>query len=1206
MFKLFSSNDIGLLLNEMRTNYRKGVDASVAATAQGKKSHEIVWNALFGGKEGRTAIIVPDKRVGEWISHELAKQDGVALGVPIQYLENWIWNALTGPFRDEKETYALLKPEILQQWLIAEIDEIFAKPEEVEEEFMPLRQYLYAKNPGEAGRKKWESKGSVIRVRLAAHLANYFLEYELNRPTVEANRSVGNAKKSGFGETWLKGDDYFSKGSPFPADKDTEKWQRSLYRRIFKKEAGHCVTEKDGIRIDWVTLPALAKIRRKKRQFEKCRRSGTTFLFSNSGLSHAHRGLVLDLAQNLEIYQVNPCAEFWEDVENSKKKSRPRLLSGAEFEASELPCDYMHKDNSLLELWGQSTKESFALWCQENEYDPSFLEKESVSDKNASRLQRVKSRLERRVSDEQIESVPADASIRIFKAPTRLREVERMREEIVDLIKKGYTEDDILVLVPDLDAYRPLIHLVFPTPFSRMDAKARNVPRRQLTACIEADEVARSRFLVAVRHLFGLFRAGARLGRTEFCLLMRCKFVRDALGLSDEDEEAWERWIGSLNIFGPFGGKEGWNDRFSWNWGFRRLLLDECTGKPWNPGIDDFDSIHPFSDIDTTDNELLAKLMATVEELRQDMERLSGKKKIRDFVAESEAVLEKWIKVPSGDDEKKYSDEELLHQQCIGILREFGHQADFIENRVCDSDEFVEQFLLALNRLKDPKGGFRVGSVQFVSPKSGSIIPHKAVFWLGLDGGAFPGIDDDGHLNLLHVHRIVGDMSPKNQRRSSFLESILAAEERLQLYWLGENAQKQEALSPSSTLLEFQGYLAHVFGLADDDELTTGVCIPLNSEGAGDAVRRPAGVIKKQREEKSACIQAQDIVAWLKNSRRCYLRRELGLKDDEKKNVVTSRFEPLTRDALENWSYVDACAKEYWNRFKRNDPSAVSVAQIIKERFDAEGNGNPVEFGDTKNVFKEMGITEPNLEKTTPEFLKFIETIKNDELAGHSYAGPKACQLGTEYFVATDFPEIYEIGDVVWFVLCSGAEFVVATRKNRKKGEERIGLNAVSKWLPAFVAILVLRAAGESREMRLAIVNPAKAVISVREAQYFRVSSEYDSARAKALLRKICEAHPSGKRPNSAQFSLDLMRKIREKGLRPEYLQSWYAEPSHGDTRDFSEQIMGDWNYEDKDNWHALKEMIELWDGILDDFDKFFVKKEEPNVQTKPGKRGKK
>jgi exonuclease V gamma subunit len=272
-------------------------------------------------------------------------------------LEKFLWNALEPP-----PNTRLLEVSQLSQIIEALLDKTLLR----ENIYKPLRNYLCHGN-------SINKIDSLKRVQLSARIAAIFIEYEYNRPSVWSENAA-QWGRHGIDAHWLLGKNYFQ-------NFEHEPWQKDLYQKVF-----NCFSKSEE-RIA-ITLPHLYRKKRETCGKEKllwCNPGAQIILFNVSKISHFHRNTLVEISQmdgvEMHLFLTNPCAEFWEDVDTSRKRtSRVRWSHNSPDETAAIkpvrPEDYDkpdlnlfedNEDHTLLKLWGSAGKENIYLWWPQAE-----------------------------------------------------------------------------------------------------------------------------------------------------------------------------------------------------------------------------------------------------------------------------------------------------------------------------------------------------------------------------------------------------------------------------------------------------------------------------------------------------------------------------------------------------------------------------------------------------------------------------------------------------------------------------------------------------------------------------------------------------------------------------------------------------------------------------------------------------------------------
>ncbi len=99
-------------------------------------------------------------------------------------------------------------------------------------------------------------------------------------------------------------------------------------------------------------------------------------------------------------------------------------------------------------------------------------------------------------------------------------------------------------------------------------------------------------------------------------------------------------------------------------------------------------------------------------------------------------------------------------------------------------------------------------------------IPFRATYLLGLNEGSFPARERHDPMDLRLIRRKAGDVTPIERDRYLFLETLLAARERICLSYVARDSQTGADREPSSVIRELQLILRDYIGTDKVDGLT--------------------------------------------------------------------------------------------------------------------------------------------------------------------------------------------------------------------------------------------------------------------------------------------------------------------------------------------------------------------------------------------------
>ena len=250
-------------------------------------------------------IVVPNFSLEKWISLKLAQIRGIAANLRFITLEKAINEGLQNKLSERH--YSLLKPETIQCLLLEVLREKLASSDSL---WQPVQSYL-------APQTFIRPQAREHRIyQLAGRLTRLFLEYEFSR-------------NDELLTPWLAGQNAID-----PDPLGAESWQRALWTELFGPEGKltrHNFKARHSSSADFqaelFSLTQLYRICQHKANPQNA--NSTTengkpakaplHVFGVSYLSQFHqKALTEQLAhvRDIHVYALNPCMEFWEDVQS--------------------------------------------------------------------------------------------------------------------------------------------------------------------------------------------------------------------------------------------------------------------------------------------------------------------------------------------------------------------------------------------------------------------------------------------------------------------------------------------------------------------------------------------------------------------------------------------------------------------------------------------------------------------------------------------------------------------------------------------------------------------------------------------------------------------------------------------------------------------------------------------------------------------------
>lgn len=856
----------------------------------------------------RTVLITGGPSIREWLNLHLAERWGVVADFEEFYLDDFLWRDLarraqgSGPLAGRH--FRPLDPSMLQVMLM---------------KFLQGRDLKALNSPPlEAALAPGGESLPGRRVQISARLAQLFLEYERNRPECFDRDSISAPLRSMTpgAEGWLM---------------KTDAWQRSLWERVFSSEfSGLCPPDRDGT--FHLTLPQLAILAEGKGDDRR-----DVCLFSIAKPSSFHRAQIARLAKEREVHvwQINPCSEFWEDVNTrgSRWASGPSALiphlppSPDPLAPNSAPLP--PQDNQLLEWWGDQTRENVFLWCQNSHYDFEQLELSTGPREPSSLLSRLQNHLVVR-SNQAERGIEPDTSLVMVEAPGRVREMEAIRDLIFHSCSPDPTHpmhlphfkpEEALILVSDVEAYRAAIETVFRCHAS-WDAQGSMRVSLRLRA---GSDCALGQALLSLMELIR-----GEFTRREVFSLLRNPAVWPTLGMDRESLSDFENLMVQMNVYrgmsveqrGEFGDERPL-EVHTWRHAFDRLRAG-WIAEGWVWGRDQRELLchaPPFMD-----PEVLARGMNKIEDLHSRVRELAQPQTAETFADRLRGFMEAFIQLP----ESSLQDSVLSME----LKRQLTHLESFASREQEDAELYLAWLQGIVSSELGPDRGSRAGHLVVAPLRSAEVLPARLIVVAGLDG-SFPGGHEHSAIDLMAEAPRMGDANPRAGLQEAMLSIVHASGERLVLSRCARDLEKERDLAPSCFWIELETHLKTSL-LNQAEILRLGVpllareapfhgawswektpvggkvlnLMPTSMDDARLAalqtpVELPSPAMENHEKPEVVKIDISQVESFLRDPLAYGLSRQLGLREVTQSDEVLEDNDPLELDALTSWNQVD-------------------------------------------------------------------------------------------------------------------------------------------------------------------------------------------------------------------------------------------------------------------------------------------------------------
>lgn len=536
-----------------------------------------------------------------------------------------------------------------------------------------------------------------------------------------------------------------------------------------------------------------------------------------------------------------------------------------------LPTNQTDYNNELLVSYGSKAAELARMFSYQD-FTPAIPEADTF-------LSRIQDQVANNVSN--FEGTE-DNSLQVNSCYTPIREVECLYNYILDLFEKdpSLSPRDILVMCTDINKQAPYIKAVFrnaPVDLPFQISGTANNSDDSMAGALEqllnfTEENMTSEKVIS---LLELKRIKQRFG------IQDCNYIRAV--------------VRKANIrFGRENHAEDDTRYVSWKAGLDKIILGYAMLTE-----EEFEDCYPYRDAEATGSYDLLRLKAFVSALEPVIDAQKERKTFAQWkVFLLEEVLGKMVYL---DDSNKDDRAELSS---------FHRAISF-----ADALEYNEEvpFKLFLEELKTKlftesrSSRLNTGSITVSSPIPVRGLPYKVICFLGLNNDIFPRKDRFMGFDLLGVEYQEGDRNQKETDKYLFLDTLMAAREKLYLSYTGQSVKDNTRIPPSivvDILLDYLGkedlvaeHPLHGFSARYRKE-EEGIFTYLYAEKAIEFTP------KEQEPEELKEVSVYSFVKFFEHPMEWYFNTILGIKYEDN-SVSLPECELFELDSLQKWQIKD-------------------------------------------------------------------------------------------------------------------------------------------------------------------------------------------------------------------------------------------------------------------------------------------------------------
>ncbi|KZY72425.1 hypothetical protein A3742_15510 [Oleiphilus sp. HI0071] len=725
-------------------------------------------------------VLTQSYGMGVWLKQRISDHQGIACMVDTQMPGAFLWQLIESLVSEKSEhssTVQHFEKSTLRWEIFRLLPDLIDQPE-----FDGLRAYVdsLVARSGRSGREQSLFQVSEI-------LADNFDAYQNYR--------------NDWITAWERREPLTDKVSEFSSasTQQEEAWQRIVWQALYPQfsfsERHHRASR----------LRALEVVLNEG-NFDRAVLPQRVFVFGMAAIPVQWLNVFLALGKHIDVHFLfqNPCQYYWGDALTERQNAlyQQRLLQSGDDAVLALSEFEQYESHPLLASLGEVGKNYLGALYRYDEQDGLSEFAASLYESNASgtalaHIQNdlLEGRVECNIAD--ITELELDSSIRFSRCHSRLREVEALRDYVLDVIDQdpSFTLRDFIVMAPDIQQYAPFIDAVFGAPIESRDggearlfyglsdhALAQEQPIiEQFLAVLQLDKKR-----LTVDEIFDLLSLDAVCSRFDLNA-ERLAFARklvDALNIRwGVNESHRDAVIGSSHT----------GDSHTWLFGLRRALKSYLVGAP-----DDLKAGFIECPLRSAEqHEVLGILLRVVDLIESNAVALRSTKSVDEWAIRVQQVWYSWFDMNALDESLRQLADKSLDALIEQVeVSGFDQQVPF---------SLIFAVLQAELEKEKVSQRFLSGRINFCNLMPMRTVPFKAVCLLGMNEGAYPRHDMTQSFDLISQYPArLGDRSRRRDDRYMFLEAILSAEDRLYISYKGFDPKDNSELFPSVLLSELQ------------------------------------------------------------------------------------------------------------------------------------------------------------------------------------------------------------------------------------------------------------------------------------------------------------------------------------------------------------------------------------------------------------------
>lgn len=855
-------------------------------------------------------VLVANPGIGRWLNLNIAERESIAANIRYVLPATFLWQVYRDCLDGVPEASVFEKgPLGLRVHALLSDEARLRDPV-----WQPVRRYCETQHEALADSK---------RTQLALRIADVFDQYLVYRPQMLLDWQAGANDLPGSSET----------------ARVDNLWQPALWRAL----------------TDGVDQPHRASLWRRfcaaaeRGDIDSNRLPERLHLFNVGLLPPSTLDVLVHIArmtsdvvpERVSLYFMNPAVDYWADLVDMRRLARERLQLGR----ATVPLPDEQNANPLLGSLGGTGRTLLRLLAERGDWvdDEAFFLPPPGQSLLAAVQCDVLYPFDSPGSASDLHATDSEPSIQFHMHYSPLREIQALHDQLLDRFNADATlqPSDVLVMVPDINAYAPVIEAVFGSVGSGDGERARHIP----WSIADRSLGDSSAVVAVVERLFDLPNFGYEASGV--LAIASTPAVARRFGFDDHALSTLQLWLRESGVRRTLAGSHTAlfsardADLHSWDFALRRLLLGRAMP-------DDDTAVGeclPWPHVDGEQAELLGQLLDLVQALSEFQRELDSARSLAEWIDLINRLIDRFLQ-PDEDE----ADALVQLRELLGALERDGARAGFAsELSHASVRDILHDRLIGAAR-KNHR--YLTGRVTFSSMVPLRSVPFRMVCLLGMNDGAFPRQRAGLGFDLVAEYPRPGDRSTRDDDRYLFLEALLSARDELYLSWIYRSPQDNAPREPSVLVAELQDYLderfskvrprrvehplqpfsAHVFEAGQPHQSFASEWTRLPTSSIGEAVLRTSGLEAIEPPH----IDLDSLQRFWRNPSEWYCKHVLGLKM-RNEDQPTADSEPFALDNLEQYTLrdwlIDAMltdsaysARKHHERFQRSGVLPQGVA----------------------------------------------------------------------------------------------------------------------------------------------------------------------------------------------------------------------------------------------------------------------------------------